>query len=244
MLPLTWSIDDRPRSDVVRILLVEDSERVAAAVGAGLRAQGHSVVVAGGVRAADLALTEMRFDAAVVDVGLPDGSGLAWCRDSRRAGSDLPVLLLTARNTVADRVAGLDAGADDYLGKPFSVEELVARLRALARRGPRWTESVRHFGPLEVDRDRRRVAFSGAPLPLTAREFDIIALLAWRDGRVVARDDILESVWGEASEKAAASFDVLLTRIRRKLAVHGVESALRTVRQVGYAWSLARSKPD
>jgi DNA-binding response OmpR family regulator len=226
----------------VRILLVEDSPRVAEAVGAGLRGRGHSVVVAGGVEAADEAVAAQHFDVAVVDIGLPDGSGLDWCRAARRAGSELPILLLTARNGVSDRVAGLDAGADDYLGKPFSVEELVARVRALARRGPRWTESVRRFGTVVVDRDRRVVSVDGRRVALTARELDILALLAWRDGRVAVRDEILEAVWGDASEGGGASLDVLVARIRRKLAELGVREAIRTVRQVGYAWAIERSK--
>jgi DNA-binding response OmpR family regulator len=227
----------------VRILLVEDSARVAEAVGAGLRERGHAVLVAGGVRAADEAFASQHFDVAVVDLGLPDGSGLDWCRAVRDAGSEIPILLLTARSGVPDRVAGLDAGADDYMAKPFSMDELAARVRALARRGPRWTESVRRFGPIEMDRDRRSVHVSGAPLVLTARELDILALLAWREGRVVPRDEILEAVWGDASESAAASLEVLVARIRRKLAEHGVRDALRTVRHVGYAWALERSKP-
>ncbi|MDP9152521.1 MAG: response regulator transcription factor [Myxococcota bacterium] len=226
----------------MRILLVEDSPRLAEAVGDGLRAGGHAVVVAGGVTAADQAFARQHFDVAVVDIGLPDGSGLGWCESARRAGNELPILLLTARTTVRDRVAGLDAGADDYLGKPFSMDELVARLRALARRGPRWTESVRNFGPLSIDRDRREVTLGGERLPLTAREFDIVALLAFREGRVVPRDDILEAVWGDASESAAASFEVLLARIRRKLSERGLRDVLRTVRQIGYAWALERSK--
>ena len=227
----------------MRILLVEDSERVAETVGAGLRARGWGVQIAGGLREADEAVGSQHFDVAVVDVGLPDGSGVEWCRAARKAGSELPILLLTARNGVGDRVAGLDAGADDYLGKPFSMDELVARVRALSRRGPRWTESVRRYGTLVVDRDRRVVSVNDERLALTTRELDIVALLAWRDGRVVQRDEVLEAVWGDASERAAASLEVLVARIRRKLAERGVRDALRTVRQVGYAWALERSKP-
>jgi DNA-binding response OmpR family regulator len=229
---------------VVRILLVEDSERVAETVGAGLRVVGHSVTVAGGVRSANEAIGAQHFDVAVVDIGLPDGSGLDWCRAARRDGNDLPILLLTARNGVSERVVGLDAGADDYLGKPFSIDELVARVRALSRRGPRWTESVRRFGSIVVDRDRRAVNVGSARLPLTPRELDIVTLVAWRDGRVVARDEVLEIVWGQANDRSAASLDVLVARIRRKLAEHGVHDALRTVRQAGYAWALERSKRD
>jgi DNA-binding response OmpR family regulator len=227
----------------VRILLVEDSSRVAAVLAAGLRQRSHTVIVAGTVRDADAALIRERFDIAVVDVGLPDGSGLSWCRNARKSGFETPVLFLTARNDVADRVAGLDAGADDYLGKPFSMDELVARVRALGRRGPRWTESVRAFGPVLIDRDRRLVTVEGQRLPLTTRELDVVTLLAWRGGHVVPRDEILEAVWGDATESAAASLEVLIARIRRKLAEGGVHDALRTVRQVGYAWSIERSKP-
>jgi DNA-binding response OmpR family regulator len=227
----------------VRILIVEDSPRVADAVAAALRLHGYSVVLADGVRSATDACASQVFDLAIVDVGLPDGSGLAWCKAAREAGSELPMLILTARNEVADRIAGLDCGADDYLGKPFVVEELLARVRALGRRGPRLAESARSYGPLHLDRDRRIATIEGAKVPLTAREFDIVAVLAWRNGRVVARDDLLESVWGAVSDGAAGSLEVLLVRIRRKLAERGVRDALRTVRQLGYAWALERSKP-
>lgn len=226
----------------MRILLVEDSPRVADTVSAALRAFGHSVVIAGGVRAADAAFASQAFDMAIVDVGLPDGCGLAWCRSTRKSGSDLPMILLTARNGVRDRVEGLDSGADDYLGKPFSVDELAARVRALGRRGPRWTESARSFGPLVIDRDRRVATVDDVRVPLTAREFDIVALLAWREGRVVSRDDLLDAVWGDANERTAASLEVLLGRVRRKFAERGLRDALRTIRQVGYAWALERSK--
>jgi two-component system, OmpR family, response regulator len=226
----------------VRILLVEDNERVREVVTAALRASGYGVSVAG-TRAEALArLGESRFDLAIIDLGLPDGSGLDVCRSAREGGHDVPILILTARNGVNDRVQGLDAGADDYLGKPFATAELTARVRALGRRGPRWTESVRAFGPVVIDRDRRTVTLGGARVALTAREFDIVALLAWSDGRVVSRDDLLESVWGETTERASASLEVLITRIRRKLAVRPPADVIRTVRQIGYAWALDRSK--
>lgn len=222
----------------MRILLIEDSERVAQTAGAALRSCGHAVSVAKDVKDADQLFASQAIDFVIVDVGLPDGSGLDWCRATREAGSSVPIIVLTARTAVNDRIRGLDSGADDYLGKPFAVDELLARVRALGRRGPRWTESTRRYGELVIDRDRRLVTVRGARLALTAREFDIVALLAWRDGRVVIRDDLLESVWGESTERAAASFDVLLARIRRKLAERGIDDAVRTVRQVGYSWAL------
>lgn len=228
----------------MRVLLVEDDERVAETVSAGLRKNGHHVVVAGNVRGASDVVADQHIDAAVVDVGLPDGSGLDFCREARNAGFDFPIVVLTAQNAVSDRVLGLDSGADDYLGKPFSMEELAARLRALARRGPRFSESTRRFGQLVIDCDRRQLSVRGARVPVTPMELDIVTLLAWRDGRVIPRDEILEAVWGDNSSSAAASFEVLLGRIRRKLAEHGLQAAIRTVRNVGYAWGLERSKRD
>ncbi len=227
----------------VRILLVEDHERVVVAVSGALKQAAHAVVASSGVASALAASAEAHFDLAIIDVGLPDGSGFDLCRALRRAGQDLPILLLTARNQVGDRVSGLDAGADDYLGKPFATAELLARVRALGRRGPRWTESVRRFGGIAVDRDRRVVTSGVEALAFTPREFDIVAHLAWAEGRVVTRDDLLESIWGDVSESAGASLEVLLTRIRRKLSRAGAADAIRTVRNVGYAWALARSKP-
>ena len=226
----------------MRILLVEDSRRVVSVVCAALKNTAYSVTAASTCAGASRELAASSFDLAILDVGLPDGSGLDVCRQARSAGYDLPMLLLTARADVSDRVAGLDAGADDYLGKPFASAELVARIRALARRGPRWTDSRREFGTLLIDRDRRVIARGEAQLALTPREFEIVALLAWADGRVVARDDLLESIWGDATEGAAASLDVLLARIRRKLATRESGDVIRTVRNVGYSWALERSK--
>lgn len=143
-------------SGAVRIRLVGASPRIADAVGAPLRARSLTVVVADSVRSANGAFEAQHFDVAVVDIGLPDGSGLQWCRSTGEAGSTLPILLLTARASVPDRVAGLDAGADDYRGKPFAMDELVAHVRALSRRGPRWSESMRTYGALALDRDSAR----------------------------------------------------------------------------------------
>jgi two-component system OmpR family response regulator len=227
----------------VRVLLVEDSERLAALVTRLLTTAGHHVRAVATSSAALRALSEASFDAAVIDIGLPDGSGLDVCRRARTEGHDVPILLLTARNGVSARVEGLDAGADDYMGKPFAPAELAARLRALGRRRQKWTESFRAFGDLTIDRDRRAVERAGKRVPLTPRELDIVFILAWRDGRVVPRDELLESVWGETSDCAAGSLEVLITRMRRKLDTPASASSIRTVRSVGYAWDLRRSKP-
>ena len=226
----------------MRIVLVEDSPRVVEVVSAALTSAGHTVRVATTLANARSTCHDAPFDVAIVDVGLPDGSGLDLCRSLRKEGNTRPILLLTARNDVRDRVDGLDAGADDYLAKPFSIAELNARIRALGRRGERFIESARSYGALSIDRDRRIVAYDGQTIPLTAREFDIVALLAWRDGRIVPRDEILEVFWGEVSQKSGASLDVLVTRIRRKLAERIDAEVIRTARLVGYAWALERSK--
>ena len=226
----------------MRVLFVEDSDRLSAVVPRLLESEGHHVLGVGTAAAAKDALAREAFDAAVVDIGLPDGSGIEICRHARAEGHDLPILLLTARNGVSARVEGLDAGADDYMVKPFAPAELTARLRALGRRGKKWTESVRVFEDLTIDRDRRVVERASKRLPFTPRELDLLFILVWRDGRVITKDDLLEAVWGEASDGAAASLEVLIARMRRKLDAKAGPSTIRTVRNVGYAWEPRRSK--
>lgn len=221
----------------MRVLLVDDSSRVRATVAALLRREGFHVTTASACADARAAVEAARFEAAIIDIGLPDGSGTDLCRELREAGHEMSILLLTARSEIEDRVRGLDAGADDYMPKPFAGAELCARLRALGRRGPRWSESLRAFGAIRIDHDRREVTKDGALVALTPRELDVVTLLAWADGRVLSRDHILETVWGEASERTSASLEVHVTRIRRKLD----EGVIRTVRELGYAWTPRRS---
>lgn len=215
---------------------------MAAAVTQTLRAEGHAVQHAATLAGARAELGQATCELAVVDVALPDGSGLDFCRSARSAGYDFPILVLSARAEVVDRVAGLDAGADDYLCKPFATAELIARVHALSRRGPRWTESTRDYGGLRIDRDRRLVTLEGAPVPLTSRELDVVTLLAWRDGRAVPKDEILDVLWGDRSETAGASLEVLVARIRRKLRAPSLPEVVRTIRNVGYAWAPEASK--
>ena len=207
-----------------------------------LRARGHAVHVAASLAGARAELAAGSCELAVVDVALPDGSGLDFCRAARSGGHDFPILVLSARSEVTDRVAGLDAGADDYLCKPFATAELVARVQALSRRGPRWTESTRTYGSLRIDRDRRLVTLDGKAVPLTSRELDVVMFLAWRDGRAAPRDEILDALWGDCSETAGASLEVLVARIRRKLRSTSVPEVVRTIRNVGYAWAPEASK--
>jgi DNA-binding response OmpR family regulator len=165
---------------------------------------------------------------------LPDGSGPELCTERRAAGDSTPILVLTARVGVEDRVVGLDAGADDYLKKPFAAAELLARVRALLRRGPRIVESRIVVGPVEIRAASRLVLAAGREIPLTAREFDILEVLARHRGEVVTRSNLLIAVWGN-DKTAGESLDVLLARLRRKLADAGALDAIRTHRGVGFS---------
>jgi DNA-binding response OmpR family regulator len=222
----------------VRVLVVDDHAETRQLLNRSFRDGGHQVCAVADCAAATAAAAAQRFDVIVLDVMLPDGSGVDLARQLRADEITTPILLLTARGEVRDRVAGLDAGADDYLPKPFAVSELLARVRALGRRGPalRAAGASVRAGALTVDLARRRVLVDAGPsaraVPLTAREFAILEVLALRRGAVVARDDLLESVWGEASDSANASLEVLMTRIRHKLGP--AAGALSTVRGMGY----------
>jgi DNA-binding response OmpR family regulator len=176
-------------------------------------------------------------DLVVLDLGLPDGSGLTLCRELRTEGSVIPILILTARSQVALRVEGLDAGADDYLAKPFALAELRARVRALGRRSSgssavqlRGLRQVR--GDLVLDFGTRTATRAKTAVPITARQWAILELLASRGGRIVPRSDLLEIVWGDASDANANSLEVLIARLRKKLGA----DVIRTLRGEGYAF--------
>jgi DNA-binding response OmpR family regulator len=198
-----------------------------------LREAGHAVVSAPDLETARNRLAEGGFRVVLLDWMLPDGSGPDLCREMRRAGDTTPVLVLTARGGVEDRVEGLDAGADDYLRKPFAVAELLARVRALTRRGPPVQDPVVTFGPVEIRLAERSVRVSGKEAPVTAREMAILEVLLRHRGRAVSRSDILQAVWG-SEDASGASLEVLVGRIRRKLGQTG-EAILRTHRGFGYS---------
>jgi len=224
-----------------RILLVEDDAETRAAIAGVLEGDGHEVIGVGRGESGTRALASGEIAAVILDVGLPDVSGFDLCRAWRAAGRRVPVLMLTARSDVSSRVKGLDSGADDYLGKPFALSELRARLRALLRRGvdeerPR----VLRRGPLTLDFARRQAFLGKTEVPLTRRELEVIERLAGAGGRAVSRGDLLDEIWGEATPEAAASLEVIVARVRRKLERGDRESLIRTVRGFGYA--LAESK--
>ncbi len=214
----------------MRILLVEDDPLLGDGVQAGLAQAGFGVDwVKDGV-AADLALKTGNFAAAVLDLGLPRLSGFELLRRVRLAGDKTPVLILTARDGVEDRIKGLDAGADDYMVKPFDLHELAARLRALIRRSHREAAPRLRVGEVELDPAAREASFRGRPLEFSAREFALLHELMLNAGRALSREQLSERLyaWGEEIESNA--IDVHIHHLRRKLAPH----LIRTVRGVGY----------
>ncbi len=216
----------------MHVLVLEDHLEVADLVTRSLEKDGHQLAVAGTVADAEalLSATEPAFDAAIVDLGLPDGSGTAWCKALRARGLTLPILVLTAQSSVANRVLVLDAGADDFLGKPFAVAELRARVRALGRRAPLTQPVSLSLGEVRLEVSAKRAYVGDREVPLTAREWDIVQLLGKRRGRVVMRTEIVEQVWRHDAAGAEASLEVLVGRIRKKLGA----SFVRTVRGEGY----------
>jgi DNA-binding response OmpR family regulator len=215
----------------MRVLVVEDQNDVVEIVARALEKDRHQVATAQSLQEADTCLSTGTFDAAVLDLGLPDGDGLAWCKRVRGSGVTMPILILTAQSAVATRVAGLDSGADDFLAKPFAVAELRARVRALGRRAPMQSAAQFKSGNVVLDFAARRAYVDETEVPLTAREWSIVEMLTSRAGRVVLRVDILDAVWGSRGATSEASLEVLIGRIRKKLGARFV----RTVRGEGYA---------
>jgi DNA-binding response OmpR family regulator len=219
-----------------RILVVEDDNETRELLRTALEARGLEVKAVGSVAAADPLARGGGIDAIILDVWLPDGDGTKLCRAWRKWGLSLPIIMLTARTDVGSRVRGLDAGADDYLGKPFAVEELRARLSALLRRSTRpLRKRTFQRGSVVIDFARRQAWKAGQEVPITRRELAVLERLADEPGRPVSRADLLEAVWGSATPETSASLEVMVVRIRRKLDQGGADGLIRTVRGVGYA---------
>jgi two-component system, OmpR family, response regulator len=218
----------------VRVLIVEDQPKLAALLARGLREEGHAADIAErGEDAAWMALAA-RYDAIVLDIMLPGIDGLETCRQLRRRGVWTPVLMLTARDAVGDRVIGLDAGADDYLTKPFSFEELLARLRALNRRTPAERPVTVEVGELLLDPAAHRVWRGQTELDLSAKEFALLELLMRRPGNVLTRGQLLEGAWDMAYERRSNIVDVYIRHLREKIDRPFGSDTIETVRGVGY----------
>jgi two-component system, OmpR family, response regulator len=218
----------------MRLLLLEDDIRLAGLLQRGLQAEGHAVDLASRVEDGRWLATENPYDALVFDVMLPDGDGFALCAEIRRAGIWTPVLMLTARDAVNDRVRGLDVGADDYLVKPFAFAELTARLRAVVRRGTPERPTILAVGTLTIDPAARAVAIDGRAVSLSPREYALLELLARRAGDVLTRTEIIERVWDWAYDGTSNVVDVYIRYLRAKLAAHPSAPRIETARGVGY----------
>jgi len=218
----------------VRILVIEDNQEIAEAVRAMLERRKFAVQIASDGESGLNALLEANFDAAVVDLVLPGRDGFSICRAARDEGVQTPVLILTARDAVEDRVRGLDAGADDYLVKPFVEEELAARLRALLRRGRAPVRAAISLGDLVVDQGGRIAMYKEQSLPLAATEFRVLEYLAVNANMAVSRRQILDRVWGEDFDGQSNIVDVYVSALRRKLEGAGARRRIETVWGVGY----------
>ena len=219
----------------MKILVVEDEKRVANFISRALRENSYDVdIAATGERALEMAATTT-YDSILLDVRLPGLSGVQVCRELREAHVDTPILMVTARTLVEQRVEGLDAGADDYLTKPFAVAELMARVRALIRRRLHTGGAVLQCGRVQLDRHRRRVSVGDKVVSLTAREFGLLEFLMSRSPEVVSRSEILERVWDQAFDSETNLVEVYINRLRQKLSDERGARMIHTVHGVGYS---------
>jgi two-component system response regulator MprA len=222
----------------VKILVVDDERAVRESLRRALELEGYEIeLAADGQEALQLLETngDAQPDAVILDVLMPGVDGLEVCRRLRRSGNRVPVLMLTARDEIENRVAGLDAGADDYVTKPFALEELVARVRALLRRVSPGDDELLRFGDLELDPGTREVRRGGDPIELTRTEFALLELFMTNPRQVLTRSIIFERVWGYDFGFASNSLDVYIGYLRRKTEAGGKPRLIQTVRGVGYA---------
>jgi two-component system, OmpR family, response regulator QseB len=214
----------------MRILLIEDDAMIGKAVRRGLAHAGFTIDWVADGRAAELSLANGVYDLAILDLGLPKRDGMAILATLRAMGNSMPVLIASARDTVRDRIAGLEAGADDYMLKPFDLDELVARVRALLRRRAGNASPLLQFGTLVLDPVRKTVTHDGVAVELSAKEFAILETLMQRPGAVLSREQLEESVYGWGEEVGSNAIEVHLHHLRKKLGA----GAIKNVRGVGY----------
>ena len=218
----------------MHLLVVEDDARLSRLLKRLLSQDRHVVETAmTAEEGLEVATSSLELDALILDVGLPDKSGFEVARTLRKQGSQVPILMLTARDSINDRVEGLDAGADDYLVKPFAYEELLARLRALGRRPPSRKSAALKSGPIELDEATRRVTVSGKPVDLSQREFSILECLLRRPGQVLSRDQLLDYAWPYGAALTPNTVEAYIHLLREKLGTDGA-ARVETVRGMGY----------
>lgn len=216
----------------MRILIVEDDKTLGDGLTRYLLQTGHMVELATGGSEADLLLASEDYELVILDIGLPGMDGFEVLRRARKRERYVPVLVLTARDSVEDRVHGLDLGADDYLVKPFSLIELEARIRAVVRRGQKVADTQQVYGMLKVDMAARRAWISDAPLMLTAREWSVLEFLVYRSGKIVSKEQIMSAISDHASEASPNAVEVHISRLRAKLEPAGVK--IHSIRGFGY----------
>lgn len=227
----------------MRLLLAEDDPQLREALARGLREQAFAVDAVADGESAVVQAAVHDYDALVLDVLMPRRDGIEVCRELRRRGSHVPILLLTARDSVEDRITGLDAGADDYLTKPFAFGELLARIRALLRRRGEMLPTTLAVGDLTVDTRTHIVSRRGRAIPLTAREFTIVEYLARHAGRVVSRTELIAHVWDENHDPMSNVLEVYLSRLRRKLDGEEEVPLLHTRRGAGVVLAAPTEMP-
>lgn len=228
----------------MRILVVEDEPAAAAVLAKGLREHSYAVDIAPDGAAAMAQVGDADYDLVILDVLLPRINGLDLCRRLRDFGATVPILMLTARGGLEQRVEGLDAGADDYLSKPYHFPELVARVRALLRRGPALTNAELKVADLTIDTRSRNAVRAGREVQLTTKEFALLEYLARRQGQVVTRTDIAEHVWDDSFDPESNLIEVYIQRLRRKIDDGHEVKLIHTRRGAGYTLAIERIDDD
>jgi two-component system response regulator PhoP len=224
----------------MRILIIEDDSTLREQLAKALRSQGYAVEQAADGEEGLYQLQEFAIDLAIVDLGLPILSGLEVIEQARAQGNTTPILVLTARGRWQEKVDGLEAGADDYMAKPFEMEELLARMRALLRRTGRWASSTMVCGPIALEPSSHQVTLHGQPIELTTYEFKVLHCLMTHAGEVISKGKLSEHIYEEDMERDSNVMEVFIRRLRKKLDPDGQLSPIETIRGKGYKMSLAR----
>lgn len=225
----------------MRALVIEDDPQLRAQVSQYLSEEGYAVDSAGDGDEGQFMALEYPIDLAVVDLGLPKTPGIAIIKAVRKAGRKFPILILTARDGWQSKVEGLEAGADDYLVKPFHREELLARARALVRRSGGWSQSLLECGPITLDTTARNVSLAGKPVELTAYEYRVLEYLVLHAGEVVSKSTLTEHLYNEDEERDSNVIEVFVRRLRTKLDPEGQLNPITTLRGSGYRWDVPRN---
>lgn len=224
----------------MRALIVEDHDQLREQISERLNKEGFAVDQASDGDEGLYAATEYPLDVAIVDLGLPGTSGMDLIKQTREAGRDYPILILTARDSWQDKVEGLEAGADDYLTKPFHPEELIARLRALLRRKSGWTQAMIACGPIEMDTSKQQVTVQGEGVKLTAYEYRLLECLMLHAGEVMSKTVLTEHIYAEDDDRDSNVIEVFVRRLRNKLDKDGSLDPIETIRGQGYRFRLER----